>query len=128
MKLTCRALRRLKLIYGNIAETLNPAKFKRRVSGLVQRLVINHRVPFDCIRQWDVRCGKCRATLYIMKPEYIDLVSLNFKPLADDTNMFYICFDCKDVIQVGVGHISSGKVMPCDANNSRRADESVGIK
>ena len=39
MKLTCRVYRKLKLIYGNIAKTLNPVRFRRSVSGLVERWV-----------------------------------------------------------------------------------------
>ena len=39
MELTCRVYRRLRLIYGNIAKTLNPAQFRRSISGLVERLV-----------------------------------------------------------------------------------------
>ena len=39
MELTRRVYRRLRLICGNIAKTLNPASFRRRVSGLVERLV-----------------------------------------------------------------------------------------
>ena len=45
MKLTSRVYRKLKLICGNIARTLNPAHFRRRVSGLVERLVICYIVP-----------------------------------------------------------------------------------
>jgi len=45
MKLTCRVYRKLRLICGNIARTLNPAQFRRSVSGLVERLVIAK--PFD---------------------------------------------------------------------------------
>jgi len=39
MELTRRVYRRLRLICGNIARTLNPASFKHRVSGLVERWV-----------------------------------------------------------------------------------------
>ena len=46
MELTCRVYRRLRLICGNIARTLNPASFRHSVSGLVERLVIKFS-PFS---------------------------------------------------------------------------------
>lgn len=39
MELTRRVYRKLKLIYGNIARTLNLASFRRCASGLVERWV-----------------------------------------------------------------------------------------
>ena len=94
----------------------------------LEQRVINHRTPFKCTETTYARCGKCNQFLYFMLPEHIYLPDLNSESFASRVNMFYLCFHCRDVIQVGVGHISSGKVIPCAAKSSLSAEERVGTK
>jgi len=61
-----------------------------------------------------------------MKPANVDVEALNDPFVADETNLFYVCFPCRKVIQIGYGQVSSLNDIPCSANNDLRKGDIDG--
>ena len=86
------------------------------------------REKFEAIEAHWAKCGRCGKHPCFMKPSDIDYEALNEPSIANNTSLFYICFSCSNIIQVGFGQVSSLKYMPCLVNNSLSKGDKGGQK
>jgi len=50
-----------------------------------------------------VRCERCGNSVALLRPKRTTLIDLNNDDLAAQQNLFYICWHCREVSQVGYG-------------------------
>lgn len=63
------------------------------------------REKYNSVTCEEITCGTCGEPITRLKPERTSRIDLNDEALAAETNLFYLCFNCRWVEQAGYGAI-----------------------
>ncbi len=84
----------------------------RDIRDIVKNLNDNTEIEFRSIKEkfelitiHGAKCNQCHKNMYLLKPILSTINELNDGETAKHTNLFYVCFGCEIITQIGYGVI-----------------------